>query len=45
MLEKIVKLDKESATKFLESKKPKEFTYKDIKEAADDFINVLKKKV
>lgn len=45
MLEKIVKLDKESAAKFLESKKPKEFSYKDIKESAEEFINVLKKKV
>lgn len=45
MLEKITKLDKESAVKFLETKKPKEFSYKDIKESAEEFINVLKKKV
>jgi len=45
MLDKIVKLDKESAVKFLDNKKPKDFTYKDIKESAEEFINVLKKKI
>jgi len=45
MLDKIVKLDKESAVKFLDNKKPKEFSYKDIKESAEEFINVLKKKI
>ena len=45
MLEKIVKLDKESASKYLDAKRPKEFSYKDIKESAEEFINVLKKKV
>jgi len=45
MIDKVVKLDKESAAKMLDLKKSKGFSYRDMKETAEEFIKELKKKV